>query len=783
MARSNIEKSMKQVLSETEDDFSEDSSVEIEVDSDPEDYADLLVEEMLPEQYEHSENLASIMDKADLDTLAKELATTHEADKTSRADWDSIVAKAIDLLGFKIEEMDEPFPGACGATHPLLAQAVVRFQARAYKELFPSQGPVRTKIIGRETPEKAKQALRVRNYMNWQTTEDMPEFGPELDKLLFAVGLMGSAFKKTYYDERLARPVSRLVKAQDFYVDYYATDLTTANRYTHVMVKDANEVRAKMVSGSYLDIEALTASQVETSQTDDAIDEIEGRTMSFEDNERFTICETHIDLDLDEDPYGLALPYIVTWDYDSETILSIRRNWAEEDPARRKILHFEHFKLIPGLGFYGYGYIHLIGGLANTATSNMRQLNDAGTFANLSGGFKASGLRVLAPDDPISPGEWREVNAPAGDVSKSLYPFPYKEPSPTLLRLMEYLVVEAKDLVDQSDKIIQDATNYGPVGTTMALLEHSAKLTSAVHKRLYESFSKVIKRLARINYETLPEQFTFADPTGATTIFREDFNPANINVIPVADPNSPSEAHRLSKLNTIKSLAMARPDRFDIDSIDMDMLVELGVENPERYFRQNSKPLTADPLSEISAAIMGQPIMASIEQNHDAHIMVKSSVMKNPAYAENAQMRGILFANMQQHLAMKFTLEMLDLIGDDQLTQAVLSGQPLPPDIQNQIAVMAAQHIDALTEIDVAKSKALMGVSTDPVITMQEEEQRQQAAQADREYYIKAMELKLKEDKIRLDEAKLMINDVNTDLDREARIHIEKMKQRGKALR
>ena len=791
MARSDIYNTIENDLTSAQqlidDNMSED--IEVAMDSTDEGYYAALEEELYGDEplgeddnplgdIPHDENIAEYLEDGELTDLASEISEVHENNIESRSEWSEIVSKAVDLLGFKIQEMDEPFPGACGASHPLLSQAVIKFQARAYKELYPSGGPVRTRVFGKQSTEKQEQAQRVRKYMNWQTTEQMTEFGPELDRMLFSLGLMGSAFKKTYFDPILNRPVSRFVKAEDFYINYFASDLETASEYTQEMYKSANDVNKMMKRGVYMEID-LDPTNLPTDDLEEEENEVVG--LSRPSNaEGHIICESHIDLDLGEDPSGVVkLPYIVTWDKESEKILAIRRNWLEDDEDKKKIVHFEHYRLIPGLGFYGYGYIHLIGGLASTATSNMRQLNDAGTFANLPGGFKATGLRVLAPDEPIAPGEWREVNSPAGEVSKSLYPFPYKEPSPTLSNLLQYIVTEGKDLADQSDKILQEATNYGPVGTTMALLEHSAKLYSAIHKRLHEAQGRELKRLARINFKTLPDSFVFDGADGSGHIYREDFNLRTVDVIPVSDPNMPSESHRIAKVNAIKDIAMQAPNRYDMNAIDIDLFTAMGVEEPERYLTQQQQPFSGDPISEISAAVMGKPIAAKLEQAHDAHIMVKGAVLNNPAYAENQQMRGIILSNINEHLAMKFTLDILDLIGDEQMTQAVLSGEPLPPEMQNMVAVEAAKAVDKLLEVDIAKTKALRGESNDPIIELQmrEFDLRRQKQAFDMAQDI--AKLKINKDKLELKEAEVMIDDVNTDLDREADIQMAKMRNSG----
>ena len=428
-------------------------------------------------------NLVETMSEADIQEVSKNLQEGYDRDKSSREEYDEIAEEGIELLGLKYDEGAGAFPGASGVTHPVLAQAVVKFQAKAYKELFPTEGPVRTRIMGTQTQPKLEQANRVRQFLNWQTQIQMPEYGPELDKMLFHVALYGTAFKKTSFNPALQRPVTEFIKAQDFFVDYFASDLESAERYTHKYLISKNEIKKMQIAGMFVDVDIDADYGVEQSSADETSDEIVGVSKPGENDDYVEILEMHTNLDLPgyEDQDGIKLPYIVHMTGDG-TVLAIRRNYDQEDPMRKKKMYFTHYTMIPGLGFYGYGYIHLIGGLTKTATSSMRQLIDAGTFANLPGGFKAHGLRVLAPDEPIAPGEFREVNAPAGDLGKSLQILPFKEPSSTLFNLMDYASKLASQFADSTDNVVENATNYGPVGTTMALLEQSSKLFSAVHK-------------------------------------------------------------------------------------------------------------------------------------------------------------------------------------------------------------------------------------------------------------------------------------------------------------
>jgi len=762
-----------------------DGEVEVEVDVPFDPMMEMGEPDPLSPLAQHDDNLAEFLDENDLQGVADELMELYEDDVSSRSEWEAIAKDAINMLGFSVDERSEPFEGACGATHPVLSQAVIKFQAKAFKELFPSGGPVRTQIMGVHNPEREQQAKRVKDYMNYQTTHQMPEFGRELDKMLFYVGLFGSAFKKTYYDGALNRPTSRVVRAEDFVIDYWASDLETAERYTHRQILSTNEIKRHMLNGVFRDIELEDPTPPEADGVSETVDELQGRSRNYTQNDQHTVLEMHVMAEIpgDEEINGLLKPYIVSIHEDSGHVLAIRRNWKEDDPSMEKRQYFVHYQMIPGLGFYGYGYLHLIGGLTKTATASMRQLIDAGTLANLPGGFKAHGLRVLAPDDPIQPGEWRDVNAPAGDLAKSLLPLPYKEPSSTLFNLLQFVVETAKEFADSTDRIVDEASNYGPVGTTMALMEHSTKMFSAIHKRLHSAQAIELNLLAQINSEYLPEQYPYEQAGQAQNIFREDFDMRSIDVIPVSDPNMPTAAHRIAKINAIMSIAASDPAAHDMNAIRLDLYLAMGVDQPEKYLAKPPQPISADPITENSSAMVGKQVAAQPHQNHDAHVTVHASVLNNPAYAEMVGMRQILLAHINEHLSHKFRMEILQMAGDPQMQQAVMAGDPLDPQVENQIAIMAADASDALLELDRVKSEILAGNQEDPVIELQrkEIELREMKVQNDAlkmalAHEIDKDKLTLDRDKLKLQEAEVMIDDANTDLDREARIQIEENK-------
>jgi hypothetical protein len=656
------------------------------------------------------ENLAEYLDDEALEKIASIELDGYENDLSSREEWDEIIKDAVNLLGFKVRNHeDELFDGSATVSHPLLAEAVVKFQAKAFKELFPSGGPCKTQVIGSSSQEIEQQAARVRNYMNYQTLHQIQEYGDELDRLLFHAGLYGSAFKKLYYDGFLDRPVTEFVKANDLITNYDTISLERAVRFTHRMDVSAIDMQRRMASGLYRTVEIEEPSTADdTNNVKETEQDVFGLSPSFE-SEYYEVLEIYDYLSIEDDPYGTEfdIPYIITIEKESQKVLSLRRNWRAEDERFEREQYFVHYKLIPGLNFYGYGYLHLIGGLAKASTGVLRQLLDAGTFASLPAGFKAHGLRVLSPDEPLSPGEWRDVNAPAADISKALLPLPYKEPSRTLLELLGAMGGLSKEFADASDVVAKDSANYGPVGTTLMLMEQSAKMYSAIHKRMHSSLTKELKLLARINADTLPEQVEFAFAGEQITVKPEDFDLTTVDVIPVSDPNIPTEGQRISKLNTILSMSEQTPQAFNGQAIKLELLSAMGFEKPERFLAQQQKPLSADPITENAAAMVGKPLMSTYTEAHDAHLAVHAAALNNPVYAENSGMRTILVAHINDTLAKKFTVEMLQLIGDPQLQQAVMSGEELPPELQNQIAIAAADAADTLHKIDEAKADVL----------------------------------------------------------------------------
>ena len=512
------------------------------------------------------ENLAEQMEEEDLQDIANTVIEKYDADKNSRSEWESMFERGFDLLGLKLEDTTEPFEGAATAVHPLLIESAVKFQSKASGELFPSKGPVKVQILGNITESKQRQANRVQNFMNYQVSEQMPEFFDETERMLFHLPLLGSAVKKIYYDDSLDRPVSEFVPIDQFYVSYYATDLRRADRYTHILYRSPIELAKQINSGMYRDMELPEPTLPKQSAMSEKMDTVLGLTPSTEHDPQYTLLEQHCYLEIED--YDVACPYIVTIEEQSQKVLSIRRNWNEDDITKQKKMFFTHYRFVPGFGFYGLGLIHFLGNLTMSATAAMRSLIDAGQFANLQGGFKAKGVKVVGDNDPIAPGEFKEVEATGMDLNKSIVMFPYKEPSGTLYNMMTYVAGAGQKFADTTEQIISEGSNYGPVGTTMALLEASSKFFTAIHKRLHKSQKEEFKILARIDSESLPQRYPYDVPGESSEIFKTDFD-NKIDIIPVSDPNIPSSAHRLMMTQMAMQLAQtAPPGMFNMEELN-----------------------------------------------------------------------------------------------------------------------------------------------------------------------------------------------------------------------
>lgn len=644
----------------------------------------------------HDDNLAEAIDNRDLDALASELVGSFRSDKESRADWERSYVKGLDLLGLKHEDRTTPWDGACGVFHPLLTESVIRFQSQSIQEIFPASGPVKTSIVGTVDSDKERQAERVQDYLNYLLTEKMTEYRSETEKMLFSLPLAGSAFRKVYYDPNLGRPCSMFVPAEDFVVSYGASDLTTCERSTHVMKKSSNDIRKLQVSGFFVDVD-LPSPAPDIDPVERKYNELTGDSSSYDYDDRHTLLEMHVNLDLDgfEDteggePTGIALPYVVTIDQSSRTILSIRRNWYEEDPKKLKREHFVHYQYMPGLGFYGFGLIHMIGGLAKSATSLLRQLVDAGTLSNLPGGLKSRGLRIKGDDTPIMPGEFRDVDVPGGTIRDNISFLPYKEPSNVLYQLMGDIVEEGRRFASAGDVKAADMNAEAPVGTTLALLERAMKVMSAIQARLHASMRVELRILTHIVRDFGPDQYPYA--TKGKQILPEDFDD-RVDIIPVSDPNAGTMAQRIMQYQAALQLAAQAPEMYDLPLLHRQMLEVLGIRDADKIVPTDADMTPTDPVSENMNLLNGKPVKAFIYQDHEAHIQTHMSLLQDPQVMEvmakspNAKRaQAELAAHVQEHLAFKYRQGVEKELG----VPLPPPNEPLPEDIEYRISQLVA---------------------------------------------------------------------------------------------
>jgi hypothetical protein len=680
-------------------------------------------------------NLAEFMSDDLLQKLSSDLQKNFEDDKNSRSDWEKTYKDGLDLLGFKYEERSKPFAGAAGVTHPLLAEAVTQFQAQAYKELLPPGGPVRTEILGAPTMETEQQAERVKGFMNYQITTEMQEFDPELDQMLFHLPLAGSAFKKVYYDSNLERAVSKFVPAEDLVVPYFITDLESCNRITHVVKMKHNDLRKNQVSGFYRDVD-VSGGSVNTDEIKDKQDELSGvEQVNFAEDEH-NILEMHVDLDLpgfedmgaNNQKTGIMVPYIVTIDEDSGEVLSIYRNWNQGDPIRKKKEYFTHFKFLPGLGFYGFGLIHMLGGLSRTATAALRQLVDAGTLSNLPAGFKARGLRIRDDDEAISPGEWRDVDAPGGNLRESLMPLPYKEPSATLFSLLGFVVDAGRRFAGVADMMMGEnaGSQQQPVGTTMAILERGMKVMSAIHKRLHYAQKTEFNLLAKVFADYLPPTYPYLVSGGEQSIKQTDFDD-RIDVIPVSDPNIFSMAQRVTLAQTQLQLAQASPEMHDMREAYMRMYSALGVQNIEKLIPQPAEPQAQDPAMENAGTLNGMPPIPFPEQDHSAHIRAHRAFMSSELVKTNPATMTILQAHITEHVGFMARAIVQQEMEPEMTKIMQETGGQLTPEQQLQLEQRTesgvAIRIAEIIEQMVAEEQEMMDTSSsDPLVDLKQQE-------------------------------------------------------------
>ena len=694
-------------------------------------------------------DLTDTLEDEDKEIIAADVVDNYTSDKDSRAEWEAMFEKGFDLLGLKIQESSEPFEGACTAVHPMLIESAVKFQSKAIQELFPPSGPVKAQIIGKSTPEREDQANRVQEFMNYQTTDQMPEYFDEMERMLFHLPLIGSAFKKVYYDANLKRPVSEFVPIDQFYVSYYASNLRKADRYTHVIYRSPVDLAKDMSTGIYRDVELPEATNPQPTSFSEKMDTIIGLSPTGTNDPQYTLLEQHCYLEIEED---YALPYIVTVEEKSQQILSIRRNYKKDDKNQEKVSHFVHYRFVPGFSFYGFGLMHFLGNLTMTATAAMRSLVDAGQFANLPGGFKAKGVRIVGDNDPISPGEFKEVEATGQDLNKAIVSLPYKEPSSTLFNMLGFITQAGQKFADSTEQIVSDAASYGPVGTTMALLEASSKFFSAIHKRLHKSQRDEFKILAQINYDYLPSEYPYEVPFADKNVLKQDFD-GRIDVLPVSDPNIPSNAHRM--MISQMALQMAQqspPGMFNLEALNRTILNAANLPNIEEILPPKKEPQKLDPVSDIMAATKGIPIAAFPGQNHDSHIQVKMMYLQDPQNGANpimARLKPILEANIQEHSVLKYQEQM------NGMARATM--EQLPPDQQQnpQVAEMAmataAQQVLNANQMGQAQSPEQQMVALETA-KVELEKQKLQSTMAKF-----SADSALDAQKLELEEAKLMV--------------------------
>jgi hypothetical protein len=737
---------------ELEIEIEDPESVEIGIDGMP----ILRIEEEEPSDEDFDANLAEYISDGDLQALASDLVGDFDEDIGSRKDWMQTYVDGIQLLGMKIEERSEPWEGACGVYHPLLSEALVKFQAETIMETFPAAGPVKTQIVGKETQEKKDAAERVADDMNYQLTDVMQEFRPEHERMLWGLGLSGNAFKKVYYDPSIGRQVSMFVPAEDLVVPYGATDLASSPRVTHVMRKTPNELRKLQVAGFYRDIELPEPS--------DSFDEVEKKIaekMGFRatTDDRYKILEMQVDLDLpgyedeeDGEPTGIALPYIVTIDKSNGIVLAIRRNWRPEDEHKKKRSHFVHYGYIPGFGFYCFGLIHLIGAFAKSGTSILRQLVDAGSLANLPGGFKTRGLRIRGDDTPIAPGEFRDVDVPSGTMRDNILPLPYKEPSQVLAQLMNQIIEEGRRFASAADMKISDMSAQAPVGTTLAILERTLKVMSAVQARIHYSFKEELRLLRDIIRDYTPDTYNYEPVEGSPRAKKSDYD--NIDVIPVSDPNAATMAQKITQYQAVLQLAQGAPQIYNMPKLHRQMLDVLGIKNAQQLVKLPEDQKPEDPITENTNVLMMKPVKAFYYQDHQAHITTHMSAMQDPKImqlvGQNPQaqaMQAAMMAHINEHVAYEYRKQMEMQMGielpfhpdeDDSDEKA------MPQELEVRISQMAAQASQQLLQQNQQQAQAQQNAQAqqDPIIQLQQQEMQ-----------IKQGELELKTKKLATDAA------------------------------
>jgi len=692
----------------------------------------------------HYTNLAEELNEREVAKIGKDLVRAYEDDKSSRKNWEDQYSKGLRMLGIVVEDRQDPFPGASGVHHPLLAEAATQFQARAIAEMFPAGGPVKTQIIGKTTDKKLEQAQRVQDFMNFQVTQEIPDYFNELDQMLFYLSLAGSAFKKIYFDNTLDRICSKFVPAEDFVISMENTDLETADRYTQIMKLTRTEIRKHQISGYYKDVPLSKAESNAGANSGDMVEQtlqrLEGMTPSMADKIH-TLLEVHANLDLGEDRDGLALPYIVTIDYESQRVLSIRRNWKEEDSLRRKRTYFIHYKYLPGLGFYGFGLIQMIGGLQHASTGALRALLDSAAFANLNGGFRAKGARIEGGDITVSPGEWVEVEAYGDDLRKSFIPLPFKEPSPTLLQLLGVLTESGRRFASIADAMIGDSAGSGPVGTTIALIEQGSKVFSAIHKRIHQAQGREFKLIYELNGEYLDDEYSFEVIGENKKIRRKDFS-SSISVVPVSDPNIFSQAQRIALAQTGLQLARETPDVVDVKEATRRFLQALSIPDYMDLIIEDEDTPRRDPVSENMAILNTMPIQVFEDQDHQAHMQVHSQFMNDPRFGGNPEAKERLYPAMLAHIG-----QHMAYLYQQQMQASVPEGNPVSSgDFNRELDNEPSKEISIEEEnriaVNAAQAAQQLAGSMPPSPEEQKQQREDQKDQAD--IQLKAEELQIR---------------------------------------
>jgi hypothetical protein len=711
-----------------------------------------------------SKNLAEDMSEDQLQSLASELVSDYEDDVGSRKDWMQTYVDGLELLGLKIEERTEPWPGACGVYHPLMTEALVKFQAETMMSTFPASGPVKTQIIGRETPEKKDAAVRVQDDMNNQLMNVMNEYRPEHERMLWGLGLSGNAFKKVYYDPSLERQVSLFIPAEDIVVPYGASNIETAERVTHVMRKTDNEMRKLQVSGFYRD--------VDLGEPNNTLDEVEKKIaeklgFSATSDARYKLLEMQVNLDLegyeheeDGEETGIALPYIVTIEKGSNTVLAIRRNWEPDDETYQKRQHLVHYGYVPGFGFYYFGLIHLVGAFAKSGTSLIRQLVDAGTLSNLPGGFKTRGMRIKGDDTPIAPGEFRDVDVPSGTMRDNILPLPYKEPSQVLLGLMNQIVEEGRRFANTADLQISDMSANSPVGTTLAILERTLKVMSAIQARVHYSMKRELGLLKKIIADYTPEDYNYDPVEGDRQAKKSDYE--NVDVIPVSDPNASTMAQKIVQYQAVLQLAQGAPQMYNMPLLHRQMLDVLGIKDVQKLIPMEEDQKPTDPVSENQNVLMMKPVKAFLYQDHKAHITVHMSAMQDPkivALLQNnptaPQIQAAMMNHINEHLGMEYRRQIEEQLGMNLPAQQDESGEDvhMSPEVEARLSPMlaqAAQQLLQMNQQEVAQQQAQQQAQ-DPMVQMQQAELQLKQGELERKKQKDAIDAQLKQEQLRIE--------------------------------